>query len=150
FKEAKGSIRITSFYFKPAPSILNAILEAAKKGVKVEIYHSHRDALGPSILPWIPSFLMYPKLLAAGVRIYESRQGEHTKLIVIDDALALFGSYNLEYAAHDRMAEVMLASDNGEMVRRISAFLDSLPGNGDYAAVTSASAEDLPGNIRFK
>ena len=35
---------ITSFYFKPVGPLLEAVLRAARRGVGVEVYHSHREA----------------------------------------------------------------------------------------------------------
>ena len=76
----------------------------------IEIHHSHRDALPATDLAWIAAAAGYPKLLDAGVRIYENRAGEHSKIVLVDDAWAAFGSYNFEDAAHDRLAEAMLAT----------------------------------------
>ena len=74
------------------------------------MYHSHRDALPATDLAWIAAAAHYPRLMKAGVRIYENRHGEHSKIVLIDNEWVAFGSYNFEHAAHDRLAEAMLAS----------------------------------------
>ena len=115
-ESARQSLRITSFYFKPAPPLLQAIVAAARRGVHVEVFHSHRDALPTTDLAWIASASTYPALLDAGVHIHEHLCGEHSKLILVDDQWVAFGSYNCEDAAHDRLAEAMLASRDARVV----------------------------------
>ena len=105
-----ASIWITSFYFKPVEPLLAALVGAASRGVQVEVHHSHRDALPATDLAWIAAAANYDRLLAAGVRVYENRRGEHSKIVLIDGDWVAFGSYNFEHAAHDRLAEAMLAS----------------------------------------
>ncbi|MEY4092958.1 MAG: hypothetical protein RLZZ53_157, partial [Acidobacteriota bacterium] len=107
---AERSIWITSFYFKPVEVLVAALAAAARRGVQVEVYHSHREALPATDLAWLAAAAHYDRLLTAGVRIYENRHGEHSKVVLIDEAWVAFGSYNFEHAAHDRLAEAMLAS----------------------------------------
>ena len=45
---AKRRLWISSFYFKPEPSIAQRVSGAADRGVDVKIYHSHADAEKPS------------------------------------------------------------------------------------------------------
>jgi len=113
---ARHSLRITSFYFKPTPPLLRAVIEAARRGVTVEVFHSHRDALPTTDLAWIAAASTYEALLGAGVRVFEHRAGEHSKLVLVDDEWVAFGSYNCEDAAHDRLAEAMLASRDPRVV----------------------------------
>ncbi len=121
---ARRRIELTTFYFKPAPALLDALLAAARRGVEVEIHHSHRDALPATDLAWIAAAAGYPRLLDAGVRIYENRAGEHSKIVLVDDARAAFGSYNFEDAAHDRLAEAMLATRHPAGVAPAVDFFD--------------------------
>lgn len=109
-RNAQTHIALTTLYFKPAPVLVDAMIAAANRGVKIEIFHSHAHALGVSMLPWIPSFYLYEQLCAAGIDIYERPACEHSKIMLVDDALAAFGSYNFEYAADDRLAEAMMIS----------------------------------------
>ena len=80
---ARVSVRITSFYFKPVAPLLDAVLRAARRGVSVEVFHSHRDALPATDLAWIAAAASYPPLLDAGVRLYENRHGEHSKVVLV-------------------------------------------------------------------
>jgi cardiolipin synthase A/B len=147
---ARASARITSFYFKPVAPLLEAVVRAARRGVSVEVFHSHRDALTATDLAWIAAAASYPRLLDAGVQLYENRRGEHSKLVLIDDVWAAFGSYNFEDAAHDRLAEAMLASRDPRAVAPVAAIFDELRSHPDNARVTPGSVEAWPARVRAR
>lgn len=144
---ARTSARITSFYFKPVAPLLDAVLRAARRGVRVEVFHSHRDALPATDLAWIAAAASYPQLLDAGVRIHEHRRGEHSKIVLIDDAWAAFGSYNFEDAAHDRLGELMLESRDQRAVAPLQAIFDELRRDPENVLVTRESFGALPPRV---
>ena len=147
---ARRSVRLTSFYFKPVEPLMGAIIRAARRGVEVEVFHSHRDALPATDLAWIAAAASYDRLLAAGVTIYENRHGEHSKIVVVDDDWAAFGSYNFEDAAHDRLAEAMLASRDPRAVEPAVAIIDGLRQDPDSERVTQESFDGLPIGMKRK
>ena len=147
---ARGSVRITSFYFKPVAALLEAVLRAARRGVSVEVFHSHRDALPATDLAWIAAAASYPPLLDAGVQLYENRHGEHSKLVLVDEAWAAFGSYNFEDAAHDRLAEAMLASRDPRAVAPLAAIFDELRAHPDNVRVTPQSVRQWPARVHTR
>ncbi len=147
---ARTSAAITSFYFKPVPMLLDAVLRAARRGVRVEVFHSHREALPATDLAWIAAAASYPTLLDAGVHLSENRHGEHSKLVLIDDAWAAFGSYNFEDAAHDRLAEAMLASRDLRAVAPVAAIFNELRMHPDTLRVTRESFAGLPSRVRAR
>ena len=120
---ACASVRLSSFHCKPTPTLADALVRAAQRGVRVELFHSHRAALPESELPWLSAAFDYGRFLRAGIRIFESRRGEHSKLFVVDAQWAAFGSYNAEHAAHERLAEMLVTSDDPRMVRVIDSVL---------------------------
>jgi cardiolipin synthase len=150
FARATRHIRLTSLYFKPAPVLLRSLIDAANRGVSVEIFHSHRDALGASIVPWIPSFYLYRRLTQAGIAIYENLRGEHSKIILIDDSTAIFGSYNFEYAAHDRLAEAIMISEDKKLLETIGALFSRLRESAENVKVNAAAPDTLPKDGRWK
>ena len=81
-ESAHTTIELTSFFFKPVPSLMNAVLDAARRGVRVAIYHSARQALPATDMAWIASAVGYRQLLTAGVEIYENIHGEHSKIVL--------------------------------------------------------------------
>ena len=141
---ARRSICLTSFYFKPVEPLLAALLAAARRGVHVDVYHSHREALPATDLAWIAAAAHYHRLLEAGVRIYENRHGEHSKIVLIDDAWVAFGSYNFEHAAHDRLAEAMLASADARATRPAAEIFAELRRDPDNMLVTPQVVAEWP------
>ena len=145
---ARATLQVTSFFFKPVPPLMTALLDAAERGVQVEVYHSHRDALPATDLAWIASAVGYERLLSAGVRVYENRHGEHSKIVLIDRSWVAFGSYNFEDAAHDRLAEAMLATRDIRAIEPAVSIFDELRRDPDNLLVTSDSLTDLPGRLQ--
>jgi cardiolipin synthase len=92
---ATHSIHLASAYFVPDKLTINAIVEAAKRGVKVQIItpgkridtHTVREA----------SRACWGDLLRAGVEIYEYQPTMfHCKLLVVDEYLVSVGSTNFD------------------------------------------------------
>ena len=147
---ARESVSITSFYFKPTRRLMKAVLRAAHRGVRIEVFHSRRDALPSTDLAWIAAAAGFGKLLRAGVAIYENRHGEHSKLLLIDDSLAVFGSYNFEDAAHDRLSEAMMASSDVRAVQPIREIFAELRQHRDNIRVERHWFRDLPVALRLR
>jgi len=147
---AQHSLRITSFYFKPAPALFRALERAARRGVKVEIHHSHRDALPESVAPWLAATFYYRRCLDLGMRVYENLHGEHSKIVVADDRWAAFGTYNLEHAADDRLAEVMVITDEPAIVAELIAVLERLAADPDNHPVDRTLLPSLPLALKIK
>lgn len=92
---ATHSIYLTTPYLVPDENIMSALLLAAKNGVSVNI-------ITPSIPDKKYVFAVtrsnYEKLLKAGARIFEFKDGFiHAKSIVVDDIVAVVGSTNMDY-----------------------------------------------------
>jgi Phosphatidylserine/phosphatidylglycerophosphate/cardiolipin synthases and related enzymes len=92
---ATHSIHLASAYFVPDKLTINAIVEAAKRGVKVQIImpgkridtHTVREA----------SRACWGDLLRAGVEMYEYQPTMfHCKLLVVDEYLVSVGSTNFD------------------------------------------------------
>lgn len=91
---AKESLVIASPYFIPDGELFEALLRAARRGVKITV-----------ILPGIPDkrFVkavaesFYCDMLFAGIKIYEYTPGFlHSKILLIDGTAALVGSVNFD------------------------------------------------------
>jgi len=147
---ARHSIAMTSFYFKPVEPLLAALVDAAGRGVQVEIHHSHREALPATDLAWIASAAHYDRLLAAGVRIFENRRGEHSKVVLIDNAWVAFGSYNFEHAAHDRLAEAMLTSRDRRAIAPAEDIFAELRRQPENLPVTREMLAGLPATLALR
>jgi cardiolipin synthase len=147
---ARERLQITAFYFKPIPVLMDAVLRAARRGVWVEVYHSHREALDATDLAWIAAAASYDRLLASGVRVYEHRHGEHSKIVLVDAGPVVFGSYNFEDAAHDRLAEAMLATPDPGAVAHASSIFDKLREDPNNTPVTHEFRGRLSRSLRWR
>ncbi len=101
---SRSHIRLTTPYFIPDKSLLDALCIAARSGVTV-------DLLVPGISDsWIvntTSRSYYSELLAVGVRIHAYRKGfVHAKTAVFDGRVAMVGTANLDHRSFDLNFEV--------------------------------------------
>ncbi len=90
---AQKSIRIATPYFTDK-DVVKALCRAGERGVKVQLVFPKENNI-PIVQNAARSF--YPKLLKAGVEIYEYKDRmAHLKVAVIDGLWATFGSSNLD------------------------------------------------------
>lgn len=99
FACAEHTLTLTTPYFVPDATVLEALCAAAYRGVKVTlIYPKVNDS-------WIvaaASRSYYHKLLDAGCVIYEHRVGLlHAKTLTVDGKVSLIGSSNLDLRSFD-------------------------------------------------
>jgi cardiolipin synthase A/B len=99
FNAARSSITITTPYFVPDTTILEALCAAAYRGVQVVLVFPYNND------SWIVSAASrsyYKKLLMAGVAIYEFKGGLlHSKTLTVDEKFSLIGSSNLDLRSFD-------------------------------------------------
>lgn len=92
---AEHSIHITNSYFIPDDQIIEALTDAAKRGVDVKII---LPGITDSQLAFYAQRSYYSELLASGVKIYEhSSSLLHAKTAVVDTIWATVGSTNMDY-----------------------------------------------------
>ncbi|MFT3698029.1 MAG: cardiolipin synthase [Kofleriaceae bacterium] len=85
---------LTTPYFVPDDSILQAVVCAAMRGVDVRLIV---PAKGDSKLVDLAARSYYPEVIAAGVRIFEYQpRFVHSKTMVIDDDVGIVASANLD------------------------------------------------------
>lgn len=91
--EAKEKVIIVGSYFLPGRKLTNALLEASKSKVKIQLILS-----GVSDLPMTrrASCYLYSKLLRHNIELYEWNQSVlHGKAMVVDGSWSTIGSFNL-------------------------------------------------------
>lgn len=92
---AEESITASTAYFYPDADFIDALQEAAERGVNVRILVPG-DSIGKGYLRQA-SINQWEPILLAGVEIHEYQPSMyHSKLITIDDAWASIGSANLD------------------------------------------------------
>lgn len=146
---ARESLSIASFYYKPTPALRDAVLRACARGVRVEIFHSHRDALEASPLPWLSTTFQFDALLRAGGALYENTRGEHSKIVLVDGRTVAVGSYNFEHAAHDRLVEAMLFSDDADTCETYARWFDALRNDPANRPLRPDWANAMPTTMRL-
>ncbi|AUC86653.1 cardiolipin synthase [Polaribacter sp. ALD11] len=101
---AKKSIYITSPYFIPGESLMDALIIAIQSGLDVKL-----------IIPGVSDSKMvnaaansyYTELLEYGAKIYKYNKGfVHAKTMIVDHDLAIIGSANMDYRSFDLNFEV--------------------------------------------
>ena len=121
---AAHSIHLSTAYFVPDKLTINAIVEAAKRGVKVRIItpgkridtHTVREA----------SRACWGDLLAAGVEMYEYQPTMfHCKVIVVDEYLVSVGSTNFDSRSFKLNDEANLNIYDRDFARQQTAIFDA-------------------------
>ena len=101
---ASEEILITTPYFIPGESILDALIVAALGGVSVKLLV---PGISDSVIVNTAAFSYYDDLLRAGVEIYLYTKGfVHAKTLVADRKLAVVGTANMDYRSFDLNFEV--------------------------------------------
>ncbi|QHE89055.1 cardiolipin synthase [Hydrogenophaga sp. BPS33] len=117
---AESTVYLTNAYFAPDPQLLEALQDAAARGVDVRlILPSKTD----SWLIFHAGRNYYTQLLKAGVKIYE-RQGVilHTKAGLIDGVWSTIGSTNLDWRSFLHNYEVnavVLGTEFGDQLQKL-------------------------------
>ncbi len=109
---AEKQIYITNAYFVPDPQLLQALVDAAGRGVDVRLILPSKS---DSATVFHAGRSYYSELLAGGVRIYE-RQGAllHSKTAVVDGVWSVVGSSNLDWRSaldNDEINAVILGRE---------------------------------------
>ena len=96
---AQEEVVITTPYFVPDPPLISALLGCAQRGIKISLVLPRRN---DSRIIGAISKSLYPRLVEAGVDLFEYRRGLlHSKTIVVDRSLCLIGSSNMDRRSLD-------------------------------------------------
>jgi phosphatidylserine/phosphatidylglycerophosphate/cardiolipin synthase-like enzyme len=117
--QAKQSVRIQAYSFTSTP-IAKAIVEAKKRGVRVEAV---LDKSNRSDKYSAATFL---KNQGVDVLIDDKHAIAHNKIMIIDDAVVITGSFNFTKAAEESNAENLLViRGQPDLVRKYVANYDA-------------------------
>jgi cardiolipin synthase A/B len=116
-KVARERIWITQSYFAPDEELMEALREAAARGVDVRILVA---GVSDSEVLLNASRAYYADLLEAGIKVYESQeQILHAKTMAVDGYWSTVGSSNLDYLSflhnHEANAVILGARFAGEL-----------------------------------
>ncbi|TDE33108.1 phospholipase D-like domain-containing protein [Actinomadura sp. 6K520] len=107
-ESARHRVRLASAYFAPDDYFTELLCATASRGVRIELLlpGPHADKR----VSRLASQRHYQTLLDCGVRIFQYQPTMlHTKIVLMDDTVALVGSTNFNRRSLDHDEEVMLA-----------------------------------------
>ena len=142
---ARREIIMTTPYFVPDEAVSTALLTAAERGVKVTVILPERN---DSRLVHYTCRSYFDDMLAAGIQIFEFKGGLlHTKSVVVDRQVALFGSVNLDVRSFWLDFEVTLGVYDPDFAERLIALQDQYI--ADSIPVDLQTWQQRPGKERF-
>lgn len=120
---ASKRLIVVSPYFVPDESMLVAITSAAYAGVRVELYVNEKS---DQFMVGHAQQSYYQELLDAGVIIYRYPAPKilHSKFMVVDDEIAVFGSSNMDMRSFGLNYEISMIATNGSIVPRLVEIAD--------------------------
>jgi cardiolipin synthase len=143
---AQRSIDITMAYFVPDDALEKAIMEAARRGVRVRIIlPSYSDFSGV----FYAGRAHYDDLLDAGVELYELENAFlHSKSIVVDDVWSSIGSTNFDWRSFVHNDEISVCVIDTGFARAMDRTFATDLGNSKQ--ITAASWKKRGLRERFK
>ena len=116
---ATEEILITSPYFIPGESLLDALIIASLGGVSVKLLVPGKS---DSFLVNFAARSYYNDLLKAGVEIYQYTKGfVHAKTLVADKKIAIVGTANMDFRSFDLNFEVNAIVYDTETAKELTA-----------------------------
>lgn len=122
-KRAKRHIYLTSVYFVPARAIKDALIDAAERGVDVQILIPKQSSY--ALADWIAR-RHFDELLRAGVRIfrYDEHFVIHSKTTTIDGIWSTVGSANIDSLSMFGLHEVNLEIYSERFARQMESVFE--------------------------
>lgn len=121
--DAREELVITTPYFGPDDGLLQALMAASHRGVKVTLIVPKRN--DSTLVAW-SSRSFYADMLAAGIHIAEFHGGLlHTKSLLIDRRIAIFGSVNFDQRSLRLNFEISLIAYDPEFCARLEVLIQS-------------------------
>jgi cardiolipin synthase A/B len=128
--DAREELTITTPYFGPDDGLLQAMMASARRGVNVTLIV---PKLNDSTLVAWSSKSYYEDLLSSGVKIAEFHGGLlHTKSLLIDKRIAIFGSVNFDQRSLRLNFEISLIVYNDEFCARLEELIQTYLKQSDY------------------
>jgi cardiolipin synthase len=119
---ARDRVQIITPYFLPEQALLSALKQAALRGVKVDILVPEKSNLP---LFALTSLAGVRQLVQAGCNLYLSKPPfDHTKLMIVDDRWALFGSANWDARSFKLNFEFNVEAYQPAFAKRMSNWVE--------------------------
>ena len=120
FAHADKYIHLTAAYFVPDRQVVQAMIDAAQRGVDVRVIFPSFSDVG---LMLHAGRSYYDELLAGGIKVYERKTAMlHAKTAVIDGVWSTIGSTNLDmrsFLHNDEVNAVVISTDFAERMEAL-------------------------------
>ena len=121
--QAEEEILITTPYFIPDQSLMDALMVAALGGVSVQLLVPEKS---DSRLVQLAACSYYADLLSAGVKIFFYQDGfVHAKTLVVDKKIAVIGTANMDLRSFDLNFEVNAIIYDDELATSLANVFNS-------------------------
>lgn len=128
--DARQELTITTPYFGPDDGLIQALMAAAGRGVRVTLIV---PKLNDSTLVAWSSKSFYSDLMSAGVQIAEFHGGLlHTKSLLIDKRIAIFGSVNFDQRSLRLNFEISLIVYNEAFCDKLESLIKTYLQQSDF------------------
>ena len=132
-KKSQSNILISMYIFKTtgkktsaANKVKDALIKAAKRGVKVKVLLEVEDGRSSTLNE--ENRLTAANLEKGGIKVYfdSPRRRTHVKAIVIDDRYTFIGSHNLTASALQYNKELSLMIDSVEVAKKTAKYIEDM------------------------
>ena len=120
---SQHSVRLTMAYFAPGDEMVDALCDAARRGVKVQLILPAHSDFAPVLHAGRSH---YQRLLEAGVQLYELQDAVlHAKTAVIDGVVSTVGSSNMDWRSFNANSEVNALVYGEDFGREMAAMFEA-------------------------
>ena len=140
---ARERLILTSPYFVPDESMRYAITTAAERGVDVNIMVSE---IADQNLVFYAQRSYYDELLKSGAKIwlYQKPTILHSKFIVVDDAMSVIGSSNIDMRSFSLNLEVSVLCASPQVVEELTELFETYRENSIPLTLDKWRSRPLP------
>ena len=143
---ARKSVRIMTPYFLPDDALCQALDVAALKGVAVDIVLPEENNL--ALVGWASTAMLW-QVLGRGCRVWLAPPPfEHTKLVTVDAAWAMFGSGNWDDRSMRLNFEFNVETYDRDLAARLDRLIAEVIGRSRPRTLAEVDARSLPVRLR--
>ena len=143
---ARKRVAIMTPYFLPPPELINSLQAAALRGVEVSIILPQKS--NQPLVHWATRNMLW-ELLQYGVQVYyQPPPFAHSKLLLVDDHYAHFGSANIDPRSLRLNFELVVEVFDEEFVARLRNHFDRVRTTAYEETLAGVDGRRLPTRIR--
>lgn len=139
---ARQRCRIATPYFIPADWLAGALIDAAARGVDVQVMTAGRTDMP---IARAAGRLCYGRLLRGGIRIFEHfGRVMHSKMASIDGCFGIVGSYNMDLWTSRHVLDVSVSFADAPLARSLEEEFESFKRNASEFTLAQYEKRGMP------